>query len=620
MSSILNNLNEQQRKAAEQIEGPQLILAGAGSGKTRTLTHKIAHLVDQKINPNNILAITFTNKAAAEMRERIEELVGEGASQITARTFHSLCYIILKKDYSCVGLRSGFTIYDDVDQSKLIKNIIESNSLYSDVKEAKDYIADQKSKQISPSNSLSVARDLVEIELSNIYKLYEEMLLLNNAVDFDNLILHVLTVFNSPDLLEYWQDRFKYVFVDEFQDTNNSQFELIQKLVNKYNNVCVVGDDYQAIYGWRGSNVDYIINFKYWFPEVKEFYLETNYRSTPIIVDSASEIIKLNSNRTDKGLTAYNKNNKHKIYEMSSRTMYEEADFVVSAIKNKYLKKYDYKDIAILYRTNAQSRPFEEALVRECLPHNIVKGTTFYQRKEIKDLIAFLKVIKNERDSISLERIINFPPRKVGAKKLAELKDKAKESGTTLFSICKKDPLLISFINKLSELQEIDNIEQLLLSIISDFSIDKYWQDSSNNDDGLRLDRIVQFVEMSKVYYTKESQDTDGFLEFVSLASDPSINVKNSINLMTVHASKGLEFPIVFIVGTERDVFPLKCNTYAQYEEERRLFYVAITRAEEIAHVSHAETRVIFGKRVATGRSEFIEGIPPNYIRKMKHV
>ena len=609
MTPILSSLNEEQRKAAEQIDGIQLILAGAGSGKTRTVTHKIAHMISTGIRPDQILAITFTNKAAAEMRERICSLVhGSAGRAVTAKTFHSFCCQILRKEYASVGLKRFFSIYDDADQKRAIKEVLENHEETEiEARELKDFISNAKNKMEMPE-------DCGASEQAALYTEYQQLLMKNNAVDFDDLLIYANKALENKEALAFWQDRFRYIFVDEFQDTNKPQFELVRALSGRYRNLCVVGDDNQSIYGWRGSDVQYIIDFKQWYPSVTTFRLETNYRSTPTIIEAASCVIDLNDNKTDKKLVAHRSENGFLVKEFETYNEYEEAEIVAQEIQ-KLNSKYAYADFAVLYRTNAQSRVIEDALRNLMIPYHIVGGINFYGRKEVKDIISFLRILLNPYDSLSLERVINFPPRKIGKKSIENMKKLAVSSGASLWDICTSsvDKNLMHFVDVLREAKRIPAIGDKVQHIIEQFKIVEYWQEHSGTNTATdKAANVLEFLNIARNY--DESPNLEDFLEFLQLVSDTDEEVKG-VNLMTAHASKGLEFPVVFVIGVAENLFPLPTYDVSTLEEERRLFYVALTRAKDIAYLSFPRMRYVYGEQKFYTRSHFIRAIPPKYIQ-----
>jgi len=616
--NTLISLNAEQTAAVLETEGPQLILAGAGSGKTRTITHKIAYLCEKGISPSRILAITFTNKAANEMKERIKKLVGTSSNRILATTFHSFCNKIVKRDHSYVGLTKNYTIYDQKDQNKLIKNIISNDDDFTiDFKDVINYIQKSKNKMIEPSIALIEATDVVSDQLATIYKEYNTNLRKNNALDFDDLLLLALKIMDNKELAEYWKSKYRYVFVDEFQDTNLPQFKLVQTLTSKYNNICVVGDDNQAIYGWRGSEIKYILDFNHWFDNTKLFKLETNYRSTPIILKAASDVIDLNLIKTSKEIIPFKKDNEHKVYILETDNEYAEAFKVIQRIKTLLIKR-EPKDIAILYRTNMQSRVFEEECIINNIPYHIVKGTNFYARKEVKDIIAFIKFINNPDDSLALERIINFPPRKLGKTIIDKVKNQAKLNKITLWEAVqanKTNIYLETFIKNIKRLQQIDKINDLTKEIINTFDIIEYWKKQQRDINDSRLDNIFEFIATSERFYIEKKENTrTDFLDFIGLMCADDPDNKNSVTLMTAHASKGLEFPVVFVTGVAEGLFPLPSYSSKEMEEERRLFYVALTRAKDIGHISYSSKRMVYGKEQYYGKSHFIDAINDNYL------
>jgi DNA helicase II / ATP-dependent DNA helicase PcrA len=607
MPDVLDQLNDEQRNAALQIEGPQLILAGAGSGKTRTVTHKIAWMIEENIDPSSILAITFTNKAANEMKSRINTLVGEDGSKVTAKTFHSFCYQILRKSFKLAGLKANFSIYTDKEQRALYKGIFADfdDRISLDLRTVISEVSKAKNDMVSPETLVSQAANVFDQEIAFIYDVYQKRLITNNAVDFDDLLILANNVLEDKAILEYWQDRYKYIFVDEFQDTNKPQFLLVEKLSKKHGNICVVGDDNQSIYGWRGSNIQYIIDFATWFPGTKEYKLETNYRSTPTIIEGASKVIDLNSNKTDKKLVAFKERSRDLINVFIAETAETEARKVVGLIQ-KNLRKYKPEDIAILYRTNYQSRVLEETLRTSFIPYTVLGGLSFYDRKEIKDIVSYLKVISNKYDSVALERIINFPPRKIGKVSIDKVKQEAVDQNISLWDACKKSSSvqIHGFVLAIEDAKKITDLYKLVSYILKTFGIQKYWEKSKNTE---AYENVMEFTSIVK--QNGKETDLDGFLEFIALMGDKS-NDSAGVRLMTAHASKGLEFPVVFIVGLGENIFPLKVSEHTDLEEERRLFYVALTRAEDIAYLSYPRSRFVYGEHRSYEISHFITEIP----------
>ena len=616
MGNALEGLNTEQLRAVKQLKGPQLILAGAGSGKTRTITHKIAYLVESGTEPKDILAITFTNKAANEMKKRISKLVGPKSEDITAKTFHSFCYQVLRKEHKHVNLKKNFSIYDEKEKTKILKKLtsVDEESLI-DCKEVRSLISKAKNEMKSPQILLAEVQNIYDEEVAQIYNSYQEILSNNNAVDFDDLLIKANEALTNKDALDFWQDRFKYIFVDEFQDTNKPQFKLVRALAKKHKNLCVVGDDNQSIYGWRGSDIQYIIDFDDWFPDRKIYNLQTNYRSTPTIIEAASEMIKLNINRTDKRLRAHKKVNGHKIYKFSGLNEYSEAKRVADRIL-LHLKQYKPEDIAILYRTNSQSKAIEDILRSRYIPYQVLGGVNFYERKEVKDIIAYLRVLANPYDSLSLERIINFPPRKIGHKTLEELKEIAIENNISLWESClhSENKSIQEFIALMNRAKNLSSIRKITKDIIDSFKIIEYWNKFEVDSGSDKAGNVMEFLKTAEDYDQKAG--LEDFLEFLQLLIGDK-GESNGVKLMTAHASKGLEFPIVFIVGMGEGLFPLRCQTWTELEEERRLFYVALTRAEDISYVSFPETRTIYGSSKSYTESHLIRSISQKLIKEI---
>lgn len=640
-------LNKEQYEAATTIDGQVLILAGAGSGKTRVLTHRIAYMLEEKdINPYNILAITFTNKAAAEMRERVKALVGEQADRMWISTFHSSCVRILRREIEKLGYKKDFTIYDSSDQKTLVKHVmkeleinekdISENEILGSIGKAKDNLQ-------SPSAYMRECEGNYRKEkVARAYELYQKKLKNNNALDFDDLIFKTVELFkNYDDVLDFYQGKFKYIMIDEYQDTNKAQYEFAKLLAGKYKNICVVGDDDQCIYAWRGADIRNILDFEKDYPNAKVVKLEQNYRSKGNILEAANKVIKNNAERKSKVLrTEQEAGNKVSIYRAYSDKM--EAAFVASEIKKlREDSKWDYKDFAILYRTNAQSRTFEESFRRASIPYRIFGGLKFYDRKEIKDILAYLRVILNPQDDISLRRIINVPKRSIGDATVEKLQDFANSQEMSLYDALleaeyvpgltarSKNPLM-----KFAEIMEdiMNEAEQMKVSELIEYVLDKtgYMQalkDSKLIEDESRIENLEELVsdavdfEKNRELEIKSGEVTfeDGsalssYLEKVALVQDTdNIDSENNyVMMMTVHSSKGLEFPVVYMVGMENGIFPsaICFDKDDQMEEARRLCYVGITRAEEKLYMTSAETRMVFGKTLAYPQSDFIQEIP----------
>ncbi|MPQ43362.1 DNA helicase PcrA [Clostridium tarantellae] len=640
-------LNKEQYEAATTIEGQVLILAGAGSGKTRVLTHRIAHMIeDLYIKPYNILAITFTNKAAAEMKERVKALIGNEAEYMWISTFHSSCVRILRREIEKLGYKKDFTIYDSSDQKTLIKHVMkELNINEKDITDMEILGAISKAKdnlQSAESFKREFEGDFRKSKIADAYLLYQKKLRQNNALDFDDLIVKTVELFKkNPDVLEFYQNKFKYIMIDEYQDTNKAQYEFAKLLANKYKNICVVGDDDQCIYAWRGADIRNILDFEKDYPEAKVVKLEQNYRSKGNILEAANKVIKNNAERKQKVLrTDQILGEKISIYRAYSDKM--EATFIVEEIKKIMQEKnLNYSDFAILYRTNAQSRNFEEGFRRATIPYRIFGGLKFYDRKEIKDILSYLKVIVNPQDAISLRRIINVPKRSIGDTTMEKVQLYANEVEDTLYnSLLDIDTVpgltsrSINPIKKFTDMMDDLMImsEQLKVSEFIEYVLEKsgYLQalkDSKLLEDESRIENLKELVSDAVEFEKSNEEDKSlsTYLEKVALIQDMDSmgEEDNYVMLMTVHSSKGLEFPVVFMVGMENGIFPnnICFDKTSQMEEARRLCYVGITRAREKLYMTSAETRMVFGKTVAYPQSDFISEVPSDlkeYINKPK--
>ncbi len=636
MLDLKNLLNKEQYEGATTIEGQVLILAGAGSGKTRVLTHRIAHMVeDLNIAPYNILAITFTNKAAKEMKDRVKALIGERAENMWISTFHSTCVRILRREIDKIGYKSSFTIYDSSDQKTLVKecmkavNIndkdISEQEIMSKIGKAKDRM------QSSRSYKLEHESNFRENKIADVYEMYQKRLKENNALDFDDLIFKTVELFkNNPETLEFYQRKFKYIMVDEYQDTNGAQYELVKLLASKDKNICVVGDDDQCIYQWRGADIKNILDFEKDYPDAKVIKLEQNYRSKGNILNAANVVIVHNANRKSKVLrTEQELGSKIKVYRAYSDS--DEGDFVGKQIldirKNEDKK---YSDFAILYRTNAQSRIFEESLRRKGIPYKIVGGTRFYDRKEIKDILAYLKVLINPQDDISIKRIINVPKRSIGDATVNKVQDFAESFELNMWdalSEVRSIPTLtprnvsciepfVQMMENLMVLSETTSVSMLIETILEDTGYMEQLKKSNEIEDKSRIENLKELVS-DAVDFEKNSEDKSlsAYLEKVSLVQDTDKmeDEDDSVVLMTVHSAKGLEFPVVFMVGMENGIFPGSASfeKESEMEESRRLCYVGITRAKETLFMTSAEVRRVFGKTVAYSQSDFINEIKP---------
>jgi len=637
---LLSGLNKEQELAVLHDEGPLLILAGAGSGKTRVLTHRIAYLIKQKgIFPSSILAITFTNKAAKEMRSRIDSLIGDLSRDMWVGTFHSICIRMLRRDIERLGYDRSFVIYDTQDQQVVIKECLKElniNDKNFPPKSVLETIGKQKDELIDAAHFEKLyASDFRMGKIAKIYKLYEKKLKNNNALDFDDIILNTIKLFNQyPEVLEFYQRRFRYVLVDEYQDTNTAQYTLVQKLSEAHKNLCVVGDDDQSIYGWRGANIRNILDFEKDFKSCTTVKLEQNYRSTQNILDAANQVISNNTGRKCKSLWTENKGG-NKIVLCENETEHEEALYTAREIQrltNEENRKY--MDFAVLYRINAQSRVLEEMFMREGLPYKIIGGQKFYDRKEIKDIISYLRLIQNPADNISLKRVINVPKRGIGDATVEAAEDIALESGISIFSVisnadecptlrraAQKLNNFSSMILKIRTMKENMSISDLLEMVIDETGILREYEAEDTVEAQSRIENIKELKSVAIEFEKKqiEENNLEEFLANISLVSDLD-NLEDEqdyVVLMTMHSAKGLEFPIVFIPGMEEGVFPgYRAMTEGpeQLEEERRLCYVGITRAREKLYLSNARFRTLFGNSSYNKPSRFLSEIPENLV------
>lgn len=627
-------LNKEQYEGATTIEGQVLILAGAGSGKTRVLTHRMAHMIDDLgILPYKILAITFTNKAAKEMKDRVKALIGERAEDMWISTFHSTCVRILRREIEKLGYKKSFTIYDTSDQKTLIKECMKALNINDkDITEQEimSKIGKAKDNMQSPASFMREHEsNFREKKIADVYEMYQKRLKENNALDFDDLIFKTVELFKQDkETLEFYQRKFQYIMVDEYQDTNKVQYELIRLLAEKYKNVCVVGDDDQCIYQWRGADIRNILDFEKDYPDAKVIKLEQNYRSKGNILDAANVVIVNNANRKSKVLrTEQESGNKIKIYRAYSDS--DEGDFVATQInKIKEEENKSYKDFAILYRTNAQSRIFEESLRRKAIPYKILGGTRFYDRKEIKDMISYLKVLVNPTDSISLRRILNVPKRGIGDATVNKVVDFADDYELPLWDAlstvrniptltarnCGGIEIFMEMMDKFMEMSEIMPVSTLIETILKETGYISELEKSKEIEDKSRIENLKELVS-DAVDFERSSEDKSlsAYLEKVSLVQDTDKlqEEEDTIVLMTVHSAKGLEFPVVFMVGMENGIFPGNASfeSDAEMEESRRLCYVGITRAKEQLFMTSAEVRRQFGRTVAYPQSDFIAEI-----------
>ncbi len=638
--SIYDTLNPPQREAVAQTEGPVLILAGAGSGKTRVLTHRIAYLMEEMgVNPWNILAITFTNKAAQEMRERVDKLVGFGSESIWVSTFHSACVRILRRHIDNLGYDTNFTIYDTDDQKSLMKDVCRKLNIDTKVYKERSLLAQishAKDELLTPDDmEMKAAGDYNMKKVASVYREYQAALRKNNALDFDDLIVKTVELFqNCGAVLEYYQERFKYIMVDEYQDTNTAQFKFISLLAQKYENLCVVGDDDQSIYKFRGANIGNILGFERVFPDAKVIRLEQNYRSTKNILNAANQVIANNTERKAKTLWTENEEGS-KVHFRQFFNAYEEAEYVAGEIgKMKREGLGSYRDCAILYRTNAQSRIFEEKFIAANIPYKLVGGVNFYARKEIKDLLCYLKTIDNARDDLAVQRIINVPKRGIGATTLGRVQDYADNMGISLYealrvaeevpsigrSLSKIDGF-VTFIQSLKSKADVLSVEDLLQEVIDATGYVAELEAEDTEESRARIENIDELISKTAAYQeAMEEQDQpatlSGFLEEVALVADiDTVDPdQDYVLLMTLHSAKGLEFPKVFMVGMEDGIFPshmtISYGDDGELEEERRLCYVGITRAMKDLTLTCAQQRMIRGETQYNKVSRFVREIP----------
>ena len=638
--SIYDTLNPPQREAVAQTEGPVLILAGAGSGKTRVLTHRIAYLMDEKgVNPWNILAITFTNKAAQEMRERVDKLVGFGSESIWVSTFHSACVRILRRHIDNLGYDTNFTIYDTDDQKSLMKDVCRKMNIDTKIYKERSLLAQishAKDELLTPDDmEMKAAGDYNIKKVASVYREYQAALRKNNALDFDDLIVKTVELFEKCGaVLEYYQERFKYIMVDEYQDTNTAQFKFISLLAQRYQNLCVVGDDDQSIYKFRGANIGNILGFEHVFPDARVIRLEQNYRSTRNILNAANQVIANNTERKAKTLWTENEEGS-KVHFRQFLNAYEEAEYVAGEIgKLKRNGLGNYRDCAILYRTNAQSRIFEEKFIAANIPYKLVGGVNFYARKEIKDLLCYLKTINNARDDLAVQRIINVPKRGIGATTLGRVQDYADNMGISLYealrvaeevpsigrSLSKIDGF-VTFIQMLKSKADVMTVEEILQEVIDSTGYVAELEAEDTEESRARIENIDELISKTVAYQEameeqNQSATLSGFLEEVALVADiDTVDPdQDYVLLMTLHSAKGLEFPKVFMVGMEDGIFPshmtISYGDDGEMEEERRLCYVGITRAMKDLTLTCAQQRMIRGETQYNRVSRFVREIP----------
>ena len=637
----MKQLNDSQKAAVKAVDKPVLIFAGAGSGKTRVLTHKIAFLIKEDIvKAEEILAVTFTNKAAEVMKQRVTKLMKNKVQEINIGTFHSICARILRNEIRHLGFSKDFAIYDRTDQISLLKIILAEENIPKNIlmpKTVRNKISYFKSQLINPNHALKSVKTAQDKSVIDIYKSYNNSLKENNAVDFDDLLNFPLDIFNNhPRILNKYQKLWKYILVDEYQDTNKAQFLLVKMLAEKHRNICVVGDDDQSIYGWRGADIRNILDFEKDFPECETYTLENNYRSTNQILHAAQSVVRNNSDRVDKDLLSVNGEG-DLIGVIETHDEMEEADALINALEKEIkMKKRTFNDFSVLYRTNSQSRALEDSFRRSAIPYKIIGGTRFYERKEVKDVLGYLRLIVNLKDTISLRRVINFPPRGIGLKTVDKCFIQSVKDNKKLFDVLKNpEPMkirgkqgdsLIAFyklIKKYNELLPKLNASELARALVEEVGILKFYKKQDNIEDNERYNNVLEILNsIDEIVERKSNASINDFLEEVSLLTDIDEwnNDDNFVTMMTVHSSKGLEFPVVFLTGLEDGLFPLSIalNEKEIMEEERRLFYVALTRSQDMVYLLYATDRRRSGSDSWGGIvSRFVKEIPEVYLENI---
>ena len=622
----LDTLNKEQKEAVLNIDGPMLVLAGAGSGKTKVLTTKIAYLIEQGIDPTSILAITFTNKAANEMKSRVEGMLGIDSNRIQISTFHSFGLSIIKRHYDKLGYKSNFTIVDSDDVLSTIKRILKDMNLdpkFYPPKTVRNKISSAKNELMTPDELSKFSNSELDEVTVNVYREYQNKLIVNNSLDFDDLLMLPIILFKeNPSVLAYYQERYKYILIDEYQDTNEVQYILSKMLSAKYKNICVVGDPDQSIYGFRGSNYRNILNFEKDYKNTKTILLEQNYRSTKNILGAANSIIKNNKNRKEKDLWTDNNTGDKIVYKRCDNEK-DESNYVVSEITKLMNENVGLEDIAVLYRTNAQSRNIEEAFLRKNIPYKVVGSFYFYNRKEVKDLISYLKLIYNTSDDVSLTRIINVPKRGIGLKTLENITTKANILNTSMFDAIDggKELEFKRLILNFKELSEDLSLTELVDLILDNTGIKKELELEDTIESQSRLENLEEFKSITKSYEEKYGViSLSEFLDEISLVSDVEEykNRTDVVTLMTVHSAKGLEFDYVYIIGLEEGIFPHSMGLYSpsEIEEERRLCYVAVTRAKKKLTIINSKKRLLYGQDSYNPPSRFINEIGKEYLDK----
>lgn len=654
MSQLLDKMNPQQKEAILTTEGPLLVMAGAGSGKTRVLTHRIAYLMSEKqVSPYNILAITFTNKAAREMKERVEKLIGERGKDVWISTFHSMCVRILRRDIDLIGYDLNFGILDDADQLSVIKTVMEDLNLDSKRQSPKYFlsqISNAKNELKTPSD---LNKEFENEDVIRVYEKYQQTLFKNNRVDFDDLLMLTVHLFEKhPEVLSFYQNKFQYIHIDEYQDTNHAQYKIVTLLAEKFRNICVVGDSDQSIYSWRGANIENILSFESDYPDASVVLLEQNYRSKQMILNAANDVIKNNSGRRDKQLWSDRGEGEAIEYHRASDGDVE-ANYIADKIAYMRRDAYDYHDFAVLYRTNSQSRAIEQALLRQNIPYRLVGGQSYFKRKEIKDLMAYLRLICNPDDDLSFVRVVNEPKRGIGAASIDKLSHFAAESELSLMSSI-QDATGVVAKATLNKLMDFKTMIYMLRAQIEDHSLASFidlvlsqtgYLEMLENENTIeadsRIDNLGEFksmatqfedVDLDEILAEEESEERANdlptmtkliiLLNDLMLQTDTETEVEaneSKVTLMTIHAAKGLEFPVVFICGFEDGIFPLRSAIEQgadDLEEERRLAYVAITRAEDLLFITNAQSRYQYGMRSANPESMFIREISETYLNK----
>lgn len=643
--SLLDGMNDKQAEAVKATEGPLLVMAGAGSGKTRVLTHRVAYLIEEKgVLPWNILAITFTNKAAREMKERVGKLLGESARDVWVSTFHALCVRILRRDIEKLNFNRAFTIADTSEQRTLMKRICSELNIDTkkfDPRSILSAISNAKNALQTPDEYAKEANGMFEQLVARAYKLYQQELEANQSLDFDDLIMKTIELFEQdPETLEFYQDKFHYIHVDEYQDTNDAQYKLVNLLAQKYHNLCVVGDADQSIYGWRGANMNNILNFERDYPNAHTVMLEQNYRSTQTILDAANEVIKNNVQRKKKNLWTENgKGDKISYYRAQNE--HDEAQFIVSKIKEEHDQHgYNFNDFAVLYRTNAQSRMIEETFLKSSVPYTMVGGHKFYDRKEIRDVLGYLTLIVNPQDSISFTRVVNTPKRGIGMTSVEHLREFADENHWSLLQASENVDIANTISTRtrtkidqfgqlmrdLTKQAEFLNLTDLTEEILERSGYNKSLKDDRSLEAQTRRENLDEFKSVTKEYDEQHKDDDDSnlqkvtnFLADLALVSDQDDVDEQApaVTLMTLHAAKGLEFPVVFLVGMEEGIFPLSRAIMEddELEEERRLAYVGITRAKKKLYLTNAFSRLLYGRIQRNQPSRFVEEINPDLLQ-----